>query len=311
MNFYLVDDDITTRSMLTEIIEDNDLGQVVKTSEDGTLINESLFSLNKIDILLIDLLMPNKDGIETIKDIKPFFDGKIIMISQVESKELISLAYSSGIEYYVTKPINKIEILSVIRKVRERFIMEKSMSRIQKTMFNMSKLTQHQQVEQKTTDQRFINSVFYLLSEIGIIGENGHQDIVEIAEYLFAYEQTDTFKEGFPNLKDILYSICKAKLGYSPDIENDINREVKASEQRIRRAVVQSLDHLASLGLIDFANLTFETYAHKFFNFTLVRQRMNELKHDIPLQSTEVQVNAKKFIQSLFYEAKRLIMDDL
>src|SRR5699024_6049979 len=106
MNFYLVDDDITTRSMLTEIIEDNDLGQVVNKSEDDTLINESLFSLNKIDIILIDLLMPNKDGIETIKDIKPFFDGKIIMISQVESKELISLAYSSGIEYYVTKPIN-------------------------------------------------------------------------------------------------------------------------------------------------------------------------------------------------------------
>ena len=42
------------------------------------------------------------------------------MISQVESKQLIGEAYTLGVEYYITKPLNKIEVVSVVRKVMER-----------------------------------------------------------------------------------------------------------------------------------------------------------------------------------------------
>lgn len=38
--------------------------------------------------------MPIRDGIETIRHLKGTFSGKVIMISQVESKELIAEAYS-------------------------------------------------------------------------------------------------------------------------------------------------------------------------------------------------------------------------
>ena len=46
--------------------------------------------------------------------------------------------------------------------------------------------------------------------------------------------------------------------------EADIEKERKASEQRVRRAIYQSLNHLASLGLTDFSNPKFESYAPKF-----------------------------------------------
>lgn len=48
------------------------------------------------------------------------------MVSQVESKELIAEAYSLGVEYYIIKPINRIEVLTVVRKVIERIRLEKS-----------------------------------------------------------------------------------------------------------------------------------------------------------------------------------------
>ena len=60
--------------------------------------------------------MPARDGIQTIRHIHPEFKGKVIMISQVEAKEMMAEAYELGIEYYIHKPVNRIEIVSVIRR---------------------------------------------------------------------------------------------------------------------------------------------------------------------------------------------------
>ncbi|MEH7428258.1 response regulator, partial [Priestia megaterium] len=103
MRFYIIDDDEVFRSMLAEIIEDNDLGEVIGEAEDGIVLNDQFSLLQQIDILFIDLLMPIQDGIETVRKIKGSFKGKIIMMSQVETKDLIGKAYSLGIEYYITK----------------------------------------------------------------------------------------------------------------------------------------------------------------------------------------------------------------
>lgn len=81
--------------------------------------------------------MPFKDGIETIYDIKPIFEGEIVIIPQIESKELIAQAYSYGVEYYITKPINKIEVLSVIKKVIERINLEESLHNIHQLASNI------------------------------------------------------------------------------------------------------------------------------------------------------------------------------
>ncbi|MDR4190964.1 transcriptional regulator, partial [Bacillus pseudomycoides] len=81
----------------------------------------------------------------------------------------------------------------------------------------------------------------------------------------------------------------------------------KASEQRVRRAIYQSLNHLASLGLTDFSNPKFESYAPKFFDFTVVRKRMTEMTKDGVATSGHIRINTKKFIQVLYFEAKRLM----
>lgn len=137
MFYYIIDDDEVFRSMLSQIIEDEDLGEVVGEAEDGALVEVGQLNFKKVDILFIDLLMPIRDGIETVRQIAPSFTGKIIMISQVESKQLIGEAYSLGVEYYITKPLNKIEVVSVVRKVMERIRLERSIQDIQKSLNNV------------------------------------------------------------------------------------------------------------------------------------------------------------------------------
>jgi two-component system response regulator YcbB len=309
MLFYITDDDEVFRSMLAQIIEEEGLGELAGEAEDGSFIDANTLAIRNVDILFIDLLMPMQDGIETVRRIAPSFKGKIIMISQVESKELIGEAYSLGIEYYITKPLNKIEVVSVVQKVMERIRLERSIQDIQKSLrsvFDWDYTKEQKQLaieKKKITDWGQI-----LLSELGIAGENGSKDLLDIIDYLYQCEKEQLFEHGFPTLKDIFTHINMRKLGPSAS-EAEIERERKASEQRVRRAIYQSLNHLASLGLIDFANPTFENYAPKFFDFATVRQRMTELKRDFAVSSTHTRINAKKFIQVLYFEAKQLMAD--
>jgi len=98
MIFFIADDDEAICTMLTEIIEDYDLGSVIGTSDNGSNIDKTLLTIKKIDILIIDLLMPIRDGIETIRNLGTDLNTKIIMLSQVEDKDMIAEAYSLGVE---------------------------------------------------------------------------------------------------------------------------------------------------------------------------------------------------------------------
>ncbi|MFC7443185.1 response regulator [Laceyella putida] len=305
MLFYITDDDEAVRSMLAQIIEDEDLGKVAGEAGDGSLLDGQMLTLKNIDILLIDLLMPIQDGIETIRQIKPTFKGKIIMISQVESKELIGTAYSLGCEYYITKPINRIEVVSVIRKVIERIRLEKSIQDIHKSLHAVLELDnpQGRQPKASTENQiRFFGNV--LLSELGIAGENGSKDLLDMLDYLYQCEQGQTLKKGFPSLREIFVNLARKRLGKSAT-ELELKKEVKASEQRVRRAIYQSLNHLASLGLADFSNWKFENYASTFFDFASVRKKMAELENGSTRSTSLIRVNVKKFVQVLYFEAKR------
>ncbi|MGM0779519.1 MAG: response regulator [Bacillota bacterium] len=309
MLFYITDDDEAVRSMLSQVIEDEDLGEIAGEAEDGALLNGPMLSLKNVDILLIDLLMPIRDGIETIRQIKPEFKGKMIMISQVESKELIGEAYELGIEYYITKPINRIEVITVIRKVIERIRLERSIQDIQKSLHNVLSFDQVKERNNPPHNKKNIRtSGQFLLSELGIAGENGSKDLLDMLDYLNQYEQDHMLEKGFPPLKEIFLSIAKRKLGAS-HTEQELKKEIKASEQRVRRAIYQSLNHLASLGLTDFSNLKFESYASKFFDFTSVRQKMTDLKHDSKPSHSPTRINTKKFIQALYFEAKLLYLE--
>jgi len=249
--------------------------------------------------------MPNKDGIETVHDIKPIFKGKTIMISQIESKDLIAQAYSNGIAYFITKPINKIEVTSVINNVIDSIHMEKSVHNIHQLAGNVLPDNNHVLTANYSLEQNFLSNAQFLLSEVGVIGENGYQDLLDILNYLFHYEKEKTFKDGIPHLKDISLKLAQEKKGISS--QQELTREIKASEQRVRRAIYHSLTHFASLGLDDFMNPSFEKYASKFFDFAIVRKRMDEIKNKSSLSSPQIRVNTKKFIQVLYFETKRLM----
>ncbi|AWI35431.1 response regulator [Bacillus safensis FO-36b] len=307
MRFFIADDDRAIRSILGQIIEDEDLGEVVDEAGDGVGLEAHSLNLKKVDILLIDLLMPARDGIQTIRHIHPEFKGKVIMISQVEAKEMMAEAYELGIEYYIHKPVNRIEIVSVIRKVMERIKLEKSIYDIQASLRHVLPLepviSQGAGAEAKRRTMKEAGE--FLLSELGIVGESGSKDLLEILIYLHETQSANSHEVNFPPLKQLFIKTAERKLAHdATDVE--VMREVKAAEQRIRRAIHHSLNHFASLGLTDFSNPKFEHYASKFFDFTDVSQRMKEMQKTSSPAGSTGRVNTKKFVQIFYFEAKQL-----
>ncbi|MGD7060455.1 response regulator [Bacillus altitudinis] len=307
MRFFIADDDRAIRSILGQIIEDEDLGEVVDEADDGVGLEAHSLNLKKVDILLIDLLMPARDGIQTIRHIHPEFKGKVIMISQVEAKEMMAEAYELGIEYYIHKPVNRIEIVSVIRKVMERIKLEKSIYDIQVSLRHVLPLEPVISHETGTGSKRrtMKEAGEFLLSELGIVGESGSKDLLEILIYLHETQTANSHEVNFPPLKQLFIKTAERKLGRGA-MDVEVMREVKAAEQRIRRAIHHSLNHFASLGLTDFSNPKFEQYASKFFDFTDVSQRMKEMQKTSSPAGSTGRVNTKKFVQIFYFEAKQL-----
>ncbi|KPN14586.1 transcriptional regulator [Bacillus australimaris] len=310
MRFFIVDDDEAVRSSLAQLIEDEELGIVAGEAEDGAELTASYLNDLHIDILCIDLLMPERDGLETIRAIKDEFHGKYLMLSQVETKELIGQAYTLGVEYYVTKPINRVEVLSVLHLMIERLHLEHSIENIQHSLKSVMQFQQRGQTKTKQRGKSLAEAGQFLLAELGIVGEKGSKDLLDMILFTDQYLALHAdHHDSFPSLKIIFTGITEEKLS-EPYTSADIAREAKAAEQRVRRAINQSLKHIASLGLTDFSHPTFENYASKFFDFTIVRKKMSELTKEMNGREEHTRINVKKFVQVLYYEAKRIFMED-
>lgn len=300
MRFFIVDDSASIRAMLANIIEDYDLGSVIGEAEDGSEVYADMLEANNIDILLIDLLMPNRDGIETIREISPSFKGKIIMVSQVESKEMVGEAYGLGVEYYITKPINSLEVAGVIKKVSDHLLLEKSLQDIHKSLSVLANFQPKTEIQ--TTAYSIVPSGKNILLELGIIGESGNKDLLDLISILYIYEKKGM--REIPPLKELFEEIVKKRLGSAATL-SDIKKETKAGEQRVRRAIHQALEHIASFGLTDYANPKFEHYATTFFDYSQVRMKMLELEGKADTCSVPPRSNIKKFLQALYMEARQ------
>ena len=251
MRICIVEDDLSVISILEDIVEREGLGTLCGDTSEGEVDLEQILALDP-DIVLIDLLMPGKDGIQVVRELRErHCQAKFIMISQVSSKEMIAKAYTAGVEFFIQKPINLIEVRNVIRTVSTQIENERALKAI-RSVFTQREAPQPPPVRNDRERRR----IKYILSQLGMAGEKGSQDIQEMCLYLI--EQGKTASQ-------IGVSPLCAKLSESP----------RTMEQRARRAVEKGLSHIASLGAEDYNNELFQHYAARLFPFPEVRREMS------------------------------------
>lgn len=303
--FFILEDDPACRRILGRIIEDERLGEVIGELPDGYGNVIGTIMYNQPDILIVDLLMPGKDGIEIVEQLRiRNFRGKIVMISQVEKKEIIAQAYAAGIEFYINKPINRIEVISVLNNIIERLRMERSFEQMRDSLAVLDKVGSLRR-EPKTgesgqPDQEIIKErTREILTDLGLVGEPGSHDLVQIILFLNAVPHTENYLGEYRHLKDLYRAVRDKYLQ-----EDDRKSDVRAIEQRVRRAVKQAMEHIAALGLEDYNNPIFERYGPKYFDFNELRLKMKELENPNKGQA-RTRVNIKQFINALYWEIKK------
>ncbi|QEK12801.1 response regulator [Crassaminicella thermophila] len=294
-NFYIIDDDKGVRKVLKNIISQHDLGYVIGEGDNGIDAIKEIKEFNP-DIVLVDLLLPGIDGIAIVSEIKKMnINTNFIMISQVTSKDLVSKAYNKGIEFFIHKPINVVEVISVINKVKEKITMHNVIQSFEKAFHNMNILKEYTGMTNvQTVSEK--DRVKKVLSQLGILGESGSNDIVEMISMIL--EQTEDIRAQLLKQKlSELYKMLNKR--YRDDYK--ISSNVGAIEQRIRRAIIKALGNIANMGIEDYGNDIFMRYSNTLFDFKEVRKQMDCARGK---SNYGGKISVKKFIEGIIVELK-------
>jgi DNA-binding NarL/FixJ family response regulator len=113
----LADDQVLLRNSLEYILSRDDEIEVVAVASNGNEVMKILIE-ESIDVVLLDIVMPEKDGIETVKDIKDSYsDIKVLMLTTFENIENIMESFISGANGYVIKDIAPDELVMAVKCV--------------------------------------------------------------------------------------------------------------------------------------------------------------------------------------------------
>lgn len=114
---YVVEDDKAIRNLVLYALKEKNYQ--VRGFEDGLNVVESLKNEN-VDLLILDIMLPEKDGIEILKEVREFSDIPIIMLTAKNDEYDKVLGLESGADDYITKPFSILELISRIKVVLRR-----------------------------------------------------------------------------------------------------------------------------------------------------------------------------------------------
>lgn len=114
---YVVEDDSAIRNLVSYALKEK--GYDVKTFEDGLSIVDEIRD-NPCDLLLLDLMLPGKDGVNILKEIREFSDLPVIILTAKTDEFDKVLGLESGADDYITKPFSILELLSRVKAILRR-----------------------------------------------------------------------------------------------------------------------------------------------------------------------------------------------
>ena len=270
MRIYIAEDDPSVISILEEIIESCGLGEVCGNSGETAADPLYIAGLDP-DIVLADFLMPELDGVSLVRELKALgCPARCIMISQVSAKELVGRAYDAGVDFFISKPINLIEVRSVVEAVSRQLESERKLSHIRQML-----TAAPQQVRPDDSSRK--RKLQLILGQLGISSEKGAEDILKICLYLL--------EQKMPVTQVSVGQLCEA---LSPD--------PKTMEQRVRRAIAKGMANLASMGLEDFTDDTFVRCGPVLFPYEELRAEMDLIRGK---RQKGGKGNVKKFIDGM------------
>lgn len=112
----LVDDAAFMRMMLKDTLKKNGYENIVEAA-DGELA-VAAYKAEKPDLVIMDITMPNKNGLEALKEIKEYdSDSKIVMCSAMGQESMVVEAIRNGAKDFIVKPFKAERVLKTVESI--------------------------------------------------------------------------------------------------------------------------------------------------------------------------------------------------
>ena len=119
MRILVIDDDDDVRQLICKMI--NNEGFTVLEAANGKEGMDIIRGGQEIDLVITDLIMPEKEGLETIKELRQDFPHiKIIAISgggKIDALNYLPIAKGMGADLTLTKPFVKQDLIDAVKKL--------------------------------------------------------------------------------------------------------------------------------------------------------------------------------------------------
>ena len=286
MRFYLVDDDPNILKILEGVIQKDGIGVVLGSQ---TCPQSALGEIESLrpDIVLVDYLMPGMDGATLVRKVRQIHPQVVcVIISQVSDKDMIGESYQAGIEFFIQKPINIIEVRRVLGSVIEKMEMKKALAQIGGLLSQTGAISDQTHLTESEVQGRRQENMKKVLSRMGILGEKGAHDILCSANALIE--------------KGIEQGVCD----HINEICFSMGQKPKIMRQRMRRTLQHGLRNIATMGVEDYLNDVFVNYSGSFFDFEEVKVEMDCIRG---LHTSTGRVNVNKFLEALIIESQAML----
>lgn len=114
----IADDENEIRNLLRLYLEND--GFVVSDVDSGDKVAGAMESF-KPDVVLLDVMMPGKDGIHVLKDIREVSNVPVMIISARTADAERILGLNVGADDYICKPFNPLEVVARVKSLMRRF----------------------------------------------------------------------------------------------------------------------------------------------------------------------------------------------
>ncbi|MCG8498981.1 MAG: response regulator [Firmicutes bacterium] len=226
----IVDDEEIIREGLARIVALSGLDfEVVGEAENGKTGFELVCQLSP-EIVIADVKMPVMNGLEMIDEIKQLkCDIRFIILSAYTDFNYTRHAIKSGVIDYLMKPVNRLELIALLKKIKEELDLEKVQSDERKCGDVPEGKIRTERNERKTIEiaKRYIQVRYFKDISLESVAKHVHmnsnyfstlfknetgENFIEYVTRVRIYNAKELLRD--PNLK--IYKVCTMVGYYSP-----------------------------------------------------------------------------------------------
>ena len=112
----IVDDAAFMRMMIKDTLKKNGYENLIEAADGEVAVNQ--YKVETPDLVIMDITMPNKDGLQALREIKEYDSAaKIVMCSAMGQESMVVEAIKLGAKDFIVKPFKPDRILKTVTTV--------------------------------------------------------------------------------------------------------------------------------------------------------------------------------------------------